>query len=195
MCLLIFNSTRAAPPDSDSRARVLSNVDFQAFIGIDEAALDTKLNGICLDRLAFGDQLIAQIRVPASPEARLAAIFIAGYFRMESTVDELSKIIDLHSPPRRNLKLPLLSEWPVADALVRIGSPALPAMAQNLAQSDDLIVRQQSTKVIIAILGTRLAKNAIQQAADEAKRTGSTREAERLNDATSHIDTAPTTNK
>ena len=85
--------------------------------------------------------------------------------------------------------LPAISARPAADALVKIGSPAIPAIIQNLRESDDSVVRDFSVKVLCKIEGdTAVAQFRVRRAmeleedpARKARLQGATEQLRELN--------------
>jgi hypothetical protein len=155
-----------------------NGIDFKGMAGLQRDALEQELEKIDQDQEALATQLIVQVRNPSSNEAKLAAIYLLGRFRMEQGVPALVANIDFHDESVRGVHInaiPLLGEWPAVDALIRIGGRADSEMIRLLATNDDVKVRQLSMLVLRDTLGPILAKQQLLDAIDHTARDASER--------------------
>jgi hypothetical protein len=94
---------------------------------------------------------------------------------MEGSVKVLSKYITFardHEVPHG--REPLWGRYPVVEALIKIGRPAIPIMIANLENSTDILVRELSARVIRYIeepeIGKVIIEIAMKKQADAAKK-------------------------
>jgi hypothetical protein len=83
--------------------------------------------------------------------------YYLGEMRASEAVDALAASITLELDTTHILigGIPLAAYDPAMNALVKIGSPAIPALIRNLAESDDAKVRGLSLQVIYRIEGDK----------------------------------------
>ena len=84
--------------------------------------------------------------------------YLLGNYRFPQAVNALAKNIALEDKIHPNQERG--SEWfwdryPVMEALIKIGNPSIPAVIRNLAESDDIKVRELSLKVLCHIEGDK----------------------------------------
>ena len=84
-------------------------------------------------------------------EVRCCAAYLLGEYRFPRAAVSLSQAITLEAQIRANGREWFWNRYPAVEALMKIGSPAIPAMIQNLEESDDATVRDLSLKVIYSI--------------------------------------------
>ena len=91
---------------------------------------------------------------------QIEAAYYLGEMRYAEASDVLSSNITLiwdYTAAPMNHLWPYVPEWGSAalEALVKIGSPCLPAVIRNLAESDDVKTRELSLKVVYRIDGDK----------------------------------------
>jgi HEAT repeat protein len=109
----------------------------------------------------------------SSNKTRRFSAFCLGEMRATKAVDALAAQITLElpgfGPPQGSLS-EIEAEWnmlPSVEALVAIGSPSIPAMIRNLAESDDATVRKLSAHVLCRIdMDKDVAKLRLQKASE-----------------------------
>lgn len=124
---------------------------------------------------ALQNNLIHQLGAATSKHHRFSAAFLLGLYRMPDAASHMAKYIALEETERRrNKRLPLWGRYPVAEALIRIGRPAVPAMLQNIATSDDEKVCELSANVIRHVedpeIGRFIVERAIKKQPDAEKK-------------------------
>lgn len=88
---------------------------------------------------------------------RCASAFYLGEMRRSDSANALAEAIPLTVDMSKiNLMglpdvLPAMGKYPAVEALVKIGNPSIPAVIQNLADSDDVKVRDLSMQVLTRI--------------------------------------------
>lgn len=117
------------------------------------------LNQLSKDRSDLQAKLLSQLDESNPTALNLGIAYLLGVYRMDQTVQDLSKYIALKNVQSMdNKRLPLYGEYPVVEALIRIGNPAIPEMLRNIESSDDDNVRKLSARVIRYIDGTEIAQ-------------------------------------
>lgn len=117
------------------------------------------LNQLSKDRSDLQAKLLSQLDESNPKALNLGIAYLLGVYRMDQTVQHLSKYIALKNVQSMdNKRLPLYGEYPVVEALIRIGNPAIPEMLRNIESSDDDNVRKLSARVIRYIDGTEIAQ-------------------------------------
>ncbi len=126
------------------------------------------------DRSDLQTALISQLRDESNPkEVTISIAFLLGLHRMGQAVQDLSKHIALTNRPLLDDdRRPLIGEYPVVDALIRIGGPAIPEMIKNIETSDDEKVRELSAKVIRYVDGPEIARFRLQKAMEKQSDPG-----------------------
>jgi hypothetical protein len=185
----ILSDTQPARPESGM-------LNFGRLAGLKRPDLESELNKLSLERGEFSEEVISQLKSPSSEQARLAAMYLSGRYRLETAAPELAGQIDFHlnMTQEETKRLPLLTEWPAVTALIRIGDPAIHEMIRNIAGSDKPEVRRLSVNVLMSVLGTGLAKDAIREAisARAGANASDLKEIERLKSALSLVDSPAT---
>jgi len=111
------------------------------------------------ERVVIQGNLINQLGGSQSKRTTFAAAFLLGLYRMEQSVDHLSKFIALENEETElSGRIPLWGHYPVAEALIRIGKPAIPAMLRNIETSDTAKVRELSIQVIRYVEGHEIGR-------------------------------------
>lgn len=115
----------------------------------------------------------------ASSLSKCCAAYYLGEFRAPTSVNALAANIKLafDSTQIPSSHLPVMRKMPALEALVNIGTPSIPAVIQNLAESDDDQVRKLSLEVLVRIdrdhdisrLRLQKALEADHDAADQAR--------------------------
>lgn len=117
------------------------------------------LQQLSRERIDVMGSLISQLEESNPKEANFAIAYLLGFYRMEQSVPHLSKYIALKIEKIERVKaLPLYGEYPVVEALIRIGNPAIRQMIKNIESSDDEKVRKLSARVIRYVDGPEIAK-------------------------------------
>jgi HEAT repeat protein len=127
------------------------------------------LNQLTKERLDIQGNLIQLLKNSRSKDVKFAAAFLIGLYRMERSVYSLSRYITLESESEYEYtdssnKLPLWDRYPIVQALIRIGKPAVPEMIRNIQTSDDEKVRQLSARVIRYVEGPEFGRIVIEKA-------------------------------
>ena len=90
---------------------------------------------------------------------RCAAAYYLGEIRSSETADVLASDIALQFDKSqikiKHLIIINIPAYPVMDALIKIGSPSIPAMIRNLTENDDVQIRNLSLKVLCRIDGDK----------------------------------------
>jgi hypothetical protein len=143
------------------------------------------LEQLSKDRVDFEGQLLVQLDKANPKEVTFAIAFLLGFNRMEDSVRFLSPLIALEADMTENNHIPW-GRYPVAEALIRIGGPSIPAMMKNIETSDDKKVCELSAEVIRYVDGPEIAKfrleKAMEKQADPGKKA-------KLKAAVEHIQT------
>lgn len=118
--------------------------------------------------------LVSQLDSANPKEVNISIAFLLGVNRMEQAASHLSRLITLEADIVEHSREPLWGRYPVVEALIRIGNPAIPEMIKNIEVSDDEKVRELSTRVIRYIDGPEIAKvrleKAMKKQSDEVKK-------------------------
>ncbi len=93
-----------------------------------------------------------------SKDARFYAAYLLGEYRFPRAADGLAQRITLEDKIRSTAQRS--HEWfwdryPAMEALVKIGTPSIPALIRNLEQSDDVTIRDLSLKVLYRVEGDK----------------------------------------
>jgi HEAT repeat protein len=73
-------------------------------------------------------------------EVKVVAAYLLGEFRCSEAADSLARAITL-ADDKLHFSEPLWDTHPALEALIKIGNPSVPALIQNLSESDDPGVR------------------------------------------------------
>ncbi|GEM_PF-5186832 len=128
-------------------------------------------------------------KVAKNDKATYSSAYILGTLRSWRAAERLARSVELEnkssSPTHR---LPRWDRYPVAEALIRIGVPAIPHMIRNIKKSPDAKIRQASARVI------RFAENkdvAVFRLQHEIKVTQDLEAIKRLEEAIRYIQAFP----
>lgn len=118
--------------------------------------------------------LIQQLKNAKSMQAKTYIIYMIGNLRSRSAVEELIKIIDFKTTIiDRRQKITRWDSYPAAEALGKIGSPAMRPILDALCKESDELRVGLLKGVLCDILGTQMAKHyvelAIPEVSDEDK--------------------------
>jgi hypothetical protein len=123
----------------------------------DEARVrDAAVDHVLKERQSLIEQLIAQFD-PASvaqysDETRCAAAYLLGELRAVEAAPILAK--SLANPPGPRVRTDKSRyDHPVHEALLKIGRQAVPALIENIEQTDDVRLRRSSLGMLSHILG------------------------------------------
>ncbi len=112
------------------------------------------------ERSDIQSNLIIQFSNSDSKEMKFAAAFLLGLYRMDESVRYLSKFITLENNEDMDIdiKRPIWGQYPVAEALCRIGIPSVPEMLKNIKTSNDEKVVELSISVIQNVEGSDIGR-------------------------------------
>ncbi len=106
----------------------------------------------------------------SNKEARCRAAFLLGEYRFPRAASKLAQIINLEADIRSNPSEWFWGQYPAFEALVKIGNPSIPPVTRNLEDSDDVLVRNLSLKVLYYVDGDKeVVKLRLQRALDAQK--------------------------
>jgi hypothetical protein len=100
-------------------------------------------------------------------EVKLYAAYLLGSYRFSKAAESLARNVSLQDkvrPTKARTRQWFWDSYPALEALIKIGSPAIPAVITNLTQNDDAEVRRLSLKALRHIdrdddiVGLRLQK-------------------------------------
>jgi hypothetical protein len=120
-------------------------------------------------RLALQTDLLKQLNSPKSEEHQISVIYLLGLYRMEGAVRDLANLITLEAKVRIQKREWLWDQYPVVEALVKIGRPAIPAMLENIKAAKGEKVTELSIKVIQHVETLAIAKMILQEVIDKEK--------------------------
>lgn len=130
---------------------------------LEPANLDKQLTAHELERERLRVSLTSSLHA-VSPEVQYAAAYLLGLYRYAEAVNDLANAITLHAETIQQSKEARWGQFPVVEALIRIGEPSVRAMLANLETSDDANVRGLSARVIFFVEGPELSKIVVQNA-------------------------------
>ncbi len=133
------------------------------------------LDGLCKDRAAVQRALLDQLATSKVEQDKFAVVYLLGMYRMEGAVPQLATLILLKDNQQEiRDRESLWDVYPVVEALIRIGNPAVPKMVENIENSGDANVRELSARVISYVdgpqVGGYLLQLAMQKQADAEKK-------------------------
>jgi len=117
-------------------------------------------------------EVVFTLRLSDSKQAKIAAVAIAGYFRLEAVIPDLVANIDFyddqaHPPNVANTYTSMYTSYPAVDALWRIGGDrVVTALVAKLEETDDMQVRKLAGLDLMGILGSDVAKFVVQKEID-----------------------------
>jgi HEAT repeat protein len=142
----------------NNEATATTSISIPKLTSIQEGERLKLLNQLSKDRSNLQTKLLSQLDESNPKEVTFGIAYLLGVYRMDQAVRHLSKYIALKNEQSDLVKrLPLYGEYPIVEALIRIGNPAIPAMIENIESSDDENVRKLSARVIRYIDGTEIA--------------------------------------
>jgi hypothetical protein len=174
--LLLLGTRRASSAASTEKGWVTEYVNMLS--AEDGRKVNQAVDGILHDRKLLVDELIGLID-PANAteyrdETRCAAAFLLGELRAVEAVPVLSRALADEPGPEFNDRMSRFTA-PVWTALVKIGRPSVPAMIENVENSDQEILWHKSLDVLNHVLSGKrrvlelLAKLEARAAKDDAK--------------------------
>ena len=117
---------------------------------------DVALSNWLGERGRFNNELLGIFKDPKSSNlSRSASAYYLGDQHVLEAVDPLATDITLQPIILSQEEISPLHGLVAVDALVKIGTPSIPAMIRNLEQSDDYVVRILSLRVIYRIEGDK----------------------------------------
>jgi len=135
---------------------------------LDEKARMELLGELSKERSDIQSNLIYQLDNSRSKEVKFAAAFLLGFYRMEKSVYHLSRHITLENERViSSSRLPLWDRYPVVEALIRIGKPAVPEMLRTIETSEEEKVRDFSARVIRYVEGSEIGRIVIEKAMEK----------------------------
>ena len=141
--------------------------DPRAYAAMKTNEMEGPLLSLQKERDAFQKRILDALVEQNPKPVRIAAIYMAGLYRMENTAAKLTEMIDFIDENRIGADaLPLWSKYPAVEALRRIGMPAVPPVVRKLATSDNDNVRWLSRNLLQTILGKSLATAAVKEYLD-----------------------------
>jgi len=131
--------------------------------------LHESVSSLADERSEMIGRLMGRFRYEKEPERKIRIAFLLGRYRARQAVVDLSREITLESKKtrRENKELPLWGTYPVAEALARIGCPAIPEMIGNIESSESQQVRELSAWVVKKVYGARLGRKALEFAIEK----------------------------
>jgi hypothetical protein len=138
------------------------------------AASDEKQTLEILGQLGSGrsdlaSMLIKELDAATDNDKKCSFVYLMGLYRLEATVRELAKFIDLESKPRLNDAEFLWDRHPAVEALIKIGRPSIPAMLDNIKVAKGENVTKLSVDVIQYVETPVIAKMILQDAIAKEK--------------------------
>lgn len=119
-------------------------------------AFDNIASKLITERACFRDQLLNVFKdAKSSRFNKCAAAYHLGEMRTPEAADALAADIKLNLGPMVVDHLSILMHTPAVDALIKIGSPSIPAVIRNLEENGDAKVRELSLKVLYRIDGDK----------------------------------------
>jgi PBS lyase HEAT-like repeat len=114
------------------------------------------VNKLQAERTDIHNELLALLKNPQSSDfTKCAAAYHLGEMRAPEAVNTLANQIKLHLDTRDIESLRGLEGSVAVRALIKIGSPSIPAMIRNLSKSDDAMVVELSLLVLDQIEGDK----------------------------------------
>jgi HEAT repeat protein len=99
------------------------------------------------------NRFLAIFKDPASSNfKRCAAAYYLGELSNKNAINDLASSISLtFKYDVDSLRIPAFAGYPAMDALVKMGSPSIPALIRNLKESKNTLVQDLSLQAIIRI--------------------------------------------
>ena len=121
------------------------------------------------DRAELQSQLLLQLVSPKSKQHQIVVAYLLGLYRMDGAVRDLADLITLEAEVRAQSKEALWDVHPVAEALIKIGRPSIPAMLENIKAAKGENVTKLSVEVIQYVETPAIAKMILQDAIAKEK--------------------------
>jgi hypothetical protein len=152
---------------SDTSRREL-DIDFNIIGKMSNVDLFAAITKVVQSRNDLENNVVATLASGGSKDSKLAAMLVARFYRLEGTVRELVANIDFVNDRyfQKNALGTTSAMWglyPACDAIDSIGIPAVPALLDRLANTDDQNVRERIARCLDFILGDDSAKFFLQQ--------------------------------
>jgi len=156
------------PGMADDTIPPSAELDFGKYAKMSRPELFQSLKEADAARLAMSEQVIRALSEDQPAQSRLAAIVIAGLFRLDHTAPSLAQMIDFDDPgvETDSAARMLYGYEPVSMALYNIRNPAIPWLIENLARSDNEKIRRRSAETMLNILNAAPAKARLQESID-----------------------------
>lgn len=154
ICYLVFAcvmsialTVQSAPfPGHEDELAIIKQLD-----GLDETQCEAALSKLSLRRAEMQRELITVLNTSHSESVEAASAYLIGLYRMDGAVKALAESIRLKTKNILQDRESLIGAYPAFDALIAIGSPSIPALIENLAESDDSLVRELSLRAVCRI--------------------------------------------
>jgi hypothetical protein len=128
---------------------------------VDQALADyIKYAGVLEERLDKGDH-----------QNKCYAAYLLGWYRINESIVLLNRHLTLYDAERPDLRMWYWGEYPVVEALIRIGHPAVKTMMANIASSNEPLVLRLSTRVLFHVLGEYWAKEYLKVEISKSRET------------------------
>lgn len=121
------------------------------------------------DRSDLQGRLLTELGNAKENDKKFAFVYLMGLYRLDGTIWDLAKIIDLESKMVADDALPLWQQYPVVEALIKIGRPSIRAMLDNIKTAKSKKVTELSVDVIRYVETPAIAKMILQDAIAKEK--------------------------
>jgi hypothetical protein len=121
------------------------------------------------ERTELQSQLILQLVSPKSKHHQIVVAYLLGLYRMDGAVRDLASVITLEAEVTIQKRERLWDVHPVAEALIKIGRPSIPAMLENIKAAKGEEVTKLSVEVIQYVETPAIAKMILQDAIAKEK--------------------------
>ena len=156
VCLLLFVKIPVTKAKDTMNSK--SGWDqMQAFEKLTDIERETTVEKLELDRHQMKELLLEKLS-SEKEDVRFYAAYLLGEYRFSQTAASLANIITLEDKVRSKMRQSREWFWdryPAVEALIKIGTPSIPAMIRNLAENDDAKVRELSLQVLYRIEGDK----------------------------------------
>jgi HEAT repeat protein len=141
------------------------------------ATFEKVASDLYLERQRLCRELLSILKdAKSSNFQKCSAAYYLGEMRLPDAVSVLSTLVALRNESSYGIKtrLPVMTDYPVVEALIKIGKASTVGMISNLENSSDPLVCDLSARVIRKVEGFELARiivqNAIAKQTDAAKK-------------------------
>lgn len=134
--------------------------------GNDMGAFEKAANDLYVERERLCQELVSILQdAKSSNFPKCSAAYYLGEMRMQDAVPALAANITLRQEAADSLvkRLPVMEDYPVVQALVKIGKASTKHMIQNLEDNADSLVRELSARVMRGVEGSDLARILVQR--------------------------------